>query len=76
MKVFTQAALTQEITIGPFNAAPIAAVDLIGKKLGSLISKTATNTDEVKARKDTLQEALLRFWKEQRQIAGSDAQHL
>ena len=59
VEAFTQAAIAQEITIGPFNAAPIAAVDLIGKKLGSLILKSATSPDEIKARKDALQDALL-----------------
>ena len=49
-KAFTQAAIAQEITICSFNSAPIATVDLIGKKLGSLISKTATNADKIKAR--------------------------
>ena len=59
IKAFTQAAIAQKITIGPYNAALIAAVDLIRKKLGSLISKSATSPDEIKVRKDALQHALL-----------------
>ena len=58
---FTQVAIAQKIMIGPFNSAPIAAVDLIGPKLGRLAKMSASTSEEIEARKVALQNALLLF---------------
>ena len=61
VKAFTHVAIAQEITIGPFNTAPIAAMNLIGNKLGRLTPRSATSSNEIKARTAELYNALLLF---------------
>ena len=45
--------------IGSFNETPIAAADHISHRLGRLITRSATQLDEIKARKAALRGALL-----------------